>query len=264
MSEPRTGFAFLDIRDPLVAWLVYRGEMVSASAADANALSFWTASYLADLTDERRAKRFEKELALDRLRQHQYPQAVSRLAGFYVFPDIDAATNAARQWGGSFREELLAEVGLRHDARFSCHDAEWISHELDSQSHEWMPRYLAGEPYGDSPIWELVVDGRALVFGTTLRMAAYETVKATWPRSLALLELARQAVELDSDLGLTVGALFDIGGQRTLRYIMHFADAKNPAFLERLAAFEGPKNAKDVPPDFELVLPDLRDREFHV
>jgi hypothetical protein len=86
----------------------------------------------------------------------------------------------------------------------SRHDAEWISKRLDDASADWMRAYLRGEAAGPDPVWELVVDGRGLVLGTELRKAAYEVVKATWPRSLALLELARLGVELDSDLGLIV------------------------------------------------------------
>ena len=264
MIELRSVFACLNVADPLVAWLIYRGEMVSASEVGKGALSFWTVSYLRDLGNEIRANRFETELALERLRQDRYPEVVSRVSGFYVFPDTDAASAAEKSWGDNFRAELLAEVGLRTGARISRHDAKWISHEFDSPSQDWMSRYLDGEPYGDAPIWELVVDGRALVFGTELRKAAYEIVKSEWPKSLALLELARVGVELDSDLGLITGKIIGGGDQRALRYVMNFEDATSPAFLERFAAFEGPKNTHDLRPDSDLAPPDLGGWEFPI
>jgi hypothetical protein len=39
-------FAFLNVAKPWVAWLVYRGEMVSAQASDTQAVSVWHAYYL--------------------------------------------------------------------------------------------------------------------------------------------------------------------------------------------------------------------------
>ena len=260
-TEVRTGFACLDVDDPLVAWLVYRGEMVSASAADEHALSFWTTRYLERLNDQELAQRIRAEVALEQLRNQSYPDAVSRLRGFYVFADAAAATNAAQAWPG-FPSEQVEEVGLRYDARSSRHDAEWITHNLDSQSRDWMHRYLAGDVFGTDPIWELIVDGRALVFGTSLRMRAYETVKATWPRSLALLEIARLAAEVNSDFGHVIATIVDAGGgARRVRYAINFEDATDPAFFDRLDAHDGPRNTNDLAQD-ELVLPDLTDREF--
>ena len=40
--------AFLNVDIPWIAWLVYRGEMVSAQASNARALSAWHAFYLID------------------------------------------------------------------------------------------------------------------------------------------------------------------------------------------------------------------------
>ena len=42
-NEPQVAadaFAYLDIGDPLVAWLVYRGELVTARRTHPNTLSF--------------------------------------------------------------------------------------------------------------------------------------------------------------------------------------------------------------------------------
>jgi hypothetical protein len=45
-------------------------------------------------------------------------------------------------------------------------------------------------------------------------------------------------------------------------YVINFEDATNPSFLERFAAFDGPKNTGDLGADSDLIVPDLRDRGF--
>lgn len=213
-----------------------------------------------------RTLRFRNELALERLRQEQYPEKVSRLRGFYLFEDTASAQRAMDRWGRAFRPELIAEVELRPGFTASRHDAEWISRHLDTEGpSDWMHAYLQGEPAGTEPIWEVLVSGRGYVLGKSLREAAYKIVRETWPRSMALLEIARVGVELDSDLGL-IAAM--ICGQNPadleVTYAMNSIDMTNEQFLAQFAAFDGPKNTADVPPDFELVLPDLKDRGFRL
>jgi hypothetical protein len=113
-------------------------------------------------------------------------------------------------------------------------------------------------------MWELVVDGRAFVFGTELREQAYEIVKATWPSSLGALELARLGVELGSDLGLITALAVGDAKRVRVDYYMNFVDAEDPDFLTRLGKFDGPRRYSDLGPDFDLVLPDLRDRGFTI
>ena len=192
-----------------------------------------------------------------------YAESVSRLASFYVFEDVMSAERAMRRWSGSFRKELLAEVGLRPGFTASRHDAEWITRHLEADdSPEWMHAYLRGEAACADPIWELLVAGRGLVFGKPLREAAYDVVKATWPDSLALLELSRVGVELDSDLGLITAMIFGRGTELEVQYAMNFADATDAAFLARFAEFDGPRNTAYLRPDSRLVLPDLTSRSF--
>jgi hypothetical protein len=262
--EWERAFAFLNIADPLVAWLVYRAEMVSASQMHETALSFWTARYLASVNgNAARARRYRAELALDAVRRHHHPTAVSRLTGFYVFPDEETALRAGQAWGRGFRTEHLAELALRPGARTSRHDSEWITQRLEGQGDlGWAEDYLAGNALGADPIWEILVDGRAFVLGTDLRKTAYDTVKKAWPRSLALLELARVGVELDSDLGLIGPLLLQDGDRVRVNYAMNFKDATDDGFLSRFTAFDGPKNTDDLRPDSALVVPDLRKASF--
>jgi hypothetical protein len=261
-----TAFAFLNVGNPLVAWLVYRGEMVSTREVHESALSFWTTQYLASLGGNGlKASHYRAELALDAVRQREHPAAISRLGGFYVFPDEETALRASNAWPVVFRREHLAELALRPGARTSRYDSEWITQKLEPNGDlSWAGDYFAGKGLGADPIWEILVAGRALVLGTDLRKVAYETVKRIWPTSLPLLELARVGVELDSDLGLISALLLKDRDRLQVGYAMNFKDAKDEAFLERFWAFEGPKNTEDLTSDSELILPDLRQANFYL
>jgi hypothetical protein len=263
MNVVRTALARLNIANPLVAWLTYRGEMVASAQAHERAMSFWL---MQALGQESRAgyrhARLDDELHLDTLRRTEQPQAVSRLGGFYLFDDEVAAERAIHEWGRSFHRDALAEVGIVEGSRWSRHDAEWITRRLGSGDRSWMGPYLRGEPSGDSPIWELVVDGRAIVFDTDLRKAAYDVVARTWPRSLALLELSRVAVDLGSDLGLILPMVLGQDGNRRVDFAMNFVDANDDEFLDRFDKYDGPVNRNDLRPDSDLVLPDLQSHGF--
>jgi hypothetical protein len=196
------------------------------------------------------------------MRQRHFPGLVSRLTGFYAFPERSSALAAEERWPvPAFRRELLAEIAINPSSRVSRYDAEWITEHLGSPEIGWMHRYFRGCATA-RPIWELLVDGRALVMGAELRERAYATIKETWPASLALLELARLGVALGSDLGAITAMVFRRDHSFTVEYAMNFVDATNPVFLERFAKFDGPKNTGDLTPASRLITPDLRSRGF--
>jgi hypothetical protein len=178
-----------------------------------------------------------------------------------VFEEEAAGRAATSAWRSHrYRDDLVGEVGVHHDAAVSRHDAEWITAKLDSPETEWIDSYLSGAPYGAKPTWELVVDGRADIYGTELRERAHDVVKAQWPKSLALLELARIAAWFGSDLGLTTAmAVKETGGIR-VAYVMDVADVDDPQFLRRARESGHPINEEVLRND--LVLPDLRNRSF--
>ena len=265
MNTVRVALASLNVANPLVAWLVYRGEMVSSAEVHEQALGFWLMRKLsAETSTGHRSAVFQDELVLDALREAREPTAISRLRGFYLFDDEASAQRASQQWGGSFHPDALAQVGILEGSRWSRHDAEWISTWIAGEDRSWMVPYLRGEPSGDDPIWELLVEGRAVVFGTQLREAAYEVVKRVWPESLALLELSRVAVELGSDLGVITPMVLGQPNEYRVDFTMNFVDATNPEFLERFSRYDGPKNTNDLGPESDLVLPDLRACSFEV
>lgn len=92
-------WAYLDVSDPLVAWLVYRAEIVSCAEVGPTALSSWTADYLRGLAYDDIQTQWMREQAIEAIRSARYSDKASRLRGFYVFPDRAAAL-AARRWSG--------------------------------------------------------------------------------------------------------------------------------------------------------------------
>lgn len=252
-------FAFLNVDIPWIAWLGYRGEMVSSQASNTQALSAWHAFHLIDAARSgQRAAYYRMETALESIRRTSFPAKVSRLSGLYLFEDEASARAAGRRWDGrTFREEHLAEIEIVDNPAVSRYDSEWITKNARSIDSSWMSSYLSGSPMGARPLWEFLVEGRGFVLGTRVRERAYDTVKRKWPRSLALLELSRVAVELNSDLGLILPFLTLESGRRWLTFRLSFPDAKDPSFLDRFAKYDGPKNTADLNASADLVLPDL-------
>jgi hypothetical protein len=257
-------FAFLNVDEPWVAWLVYRGEMVTLPTVSQEVLSLWHAKYLIDSARSGpRLPYYRTELEIERERRKSFPQRVSRLSGLYFFEDAESARRAGLRWDGNFRDEHLAEIELIEQNNVSRYDSEWITHHMASADRSWILDYLSGKLLGPEPLWELLVEGRGFVLGTELRQHAYEVVKHEWPRSLALLEISRLAVELRSDLGLIVPRLTVQGNVARVDAYMNMEDAENPEFLGRLRNYvinrEGPMNAADLSQmSEEMRVPDLR------
>jgi hypothetical protein len=184
---------------------------------------------------------------------------VSRLSGLYFFEDVESAMRAGMRWDGSFREEHLAEIRIVGTPQISRYDSEWITRRMDSADQSWISSYLSGAQMGESPLWELLVEGRGFVLGECIRERAYETVKRTWAASLGLLELSRLAAEVNSDLGLICPFLTIEANKARLTLQLNFVDAKDPAFLERLSKHNGLKNTRHLNASAPLVVPDLRE-----
>jgi hypothetical protein len=120
-----------------------------------------------------------------------------------------------------------------------------------------MDGYVTGKPASSTPLWELVVSGRAHVLGKPVREAAHAVVAHRWPKSLPVLEVARIALEINSDLGL-IAARFQ-GEPANLRviYAVNMIDAKDPAFIDRMNTFDGPKDEAALRDLETAVVPDL-------
>lgn len=208
MFPSRSFFLYLNIDAFPAAWSAYRGQLITSSNYGTVAfrpLSFWPLRLL----QERRVSRMQKELMLEQVRRQFYPVAVSRLHGIYLWEDEQSARRGER-WrdteGSHYHPDYLVEVGFTY-SRLSRVDTNWIDKYLlpDSVSAEknadWMHKYWAGEACpGVEPLWECIAEGRGLIYGTTIRMQAYEKVASAAPESLGQLELGRIAVEMGSNL----------------------------------------------------------------
>lgn len=249
-------FAFLNINHPLTSWATYRGSLVSAPT-EPGFVSVWSAGMMR--ADD--PARLSRELALESFRQAHYSGKISRLRGMFCFLDIASAERAC-SWSGSprshFRPEYLAELHLGEAGpRRDRFDANWIPRApVDNNGNmtefEWIHRYWNGEAYpDDEPIWETLIDGRAVVLGTSLRERAYARIKSRFPDSLLLLEVARQAAWVGSDLGNVCGYLRNDGAELVLDYVMDMRDANDEGFLDKLKKLKlsgHPINWADITP----------------
>jgi hypothetical protein len=239
-------YVYLDVTDPVCAWATYRGVLVSVSPdAREDDLIGGVSLMSAGMMRAGSPARLNNELAVEGVRRLRHPGRVSRLRGMYCFLDSRNAQRAAALWGSfrnHFRPEFLAELHLQATSRRDRLDSNWITYAkrdengfLSGGDLEWFDRYWEGQEYpGEVPIWETIVEGRMIVLGTELRERAYETIKREFPRTLALLEIARLAAWADSDLGNIRAWLHDEGANIALRYLMDMRDANDPKFLTKV------------------------------
>jgi hypothetical protein len=103
-----------------------------------------------------------------------------------------------------------------------------------------MESYLSGQATADS-VWELLVDGRAVIYGTDLREQAYQVIRQTWPRSVPLLDVSRIAAEIQADLGLIAPLVHTVGADLRVDFHLNMVDSDDPHFLDRLRAYDGPR-----------------------
>jgi hypothetical protein len=251
-------FAFLNVDDPWIAWLVYRGEMVSSKATKQQIISVWHTKYICDAAKSgKKITNYKRELAIEEIRKRLFIDRVSRLSGLYFFESSESALQAGKRWDGNFKEEYLAEIKIHQMHNCSKYDSEWITHHMNSTDESWISQYLSGQPMSTQPLWELLIEGRGFVLGTQVRQRAYETIKRKWPNSLGLLELSRVAVELNSDLGLISPVITINQGTAVMNMYLNFEDAQKREFLEKFSKYDGPKNTADLNQHPDLVVPDL-------
>ena len=246
------GFAYLDIDLPYVAWSAYRGILITPSSAQVPGgrfVSWWLCNLL------RNPVHLERELALERVREQQFPERISRLVGLFCFMDKTCAVRAVR-WGGHFRAENLVELSFSEAKGRDQLDANWITYGAKSPNKEWMSRYWQGDPYPYAePVWETLVEGKVVVLGTDIRERAYQVVCATWPDSLMFLEISRLGAWIGSDIGsINVFMADELERSHEFRFMLDMRDANDPGFLERLTqlmASDHPVNRAAFGPHYE-------------
>jgi hypothetical protein len=258
-------FAFLDLDHPVVAWGAYRGVLVSANV-EYRPPQCPVSMMFAGIVLHQNNVRLQNELLIERHRQLHFPNCTSRLAGMYFFEDRVTAEQAC-EWGGHFSSENLAEFELFPSEAYSRHDANWISYAPlckagRIESEGWIAKYWSGEVYpGRAPVWELLVQGRAVICGTELRERAYKVVLGKFPESVSILEISRIAAHVGSDLGhVSAWAIREDDGSLTCSFFLDMRDADRPEFLERVRQYNGPRNYKDLAVGGEYFgVPDFRE-----
>ena len=179
MSVAGSGYAFLNISNPYVAWATYRGVLVTPPTTlerNGRFVSWWWSDLL------RYRLHLARELHLERVRAQHFPDRISRLVGIFCFLDRDCAERT-ESWGPHFLPENLAELDLGEASGRDQLDANWISNaSVVGPNEEWMSSYWQGEPYPCSdPIWETLVAGRVAVLGTEFRKRLTKSQKPIGP-----------------------------------------------------------------------------------
>ena len=258
-------FAFLNIDHPIVAWGAYRAILVSSNA-EYQPPQCPVSMMFAGIILGQNNVRFCNELLIEKYRQKHFPSCQSRLTGMYFFEERNTAKHAY-EWGGHFSPKYLAELELYPTSAIFRHDANWITHApIDKRgrikSEEWIPKYWSGQEYpGKIPVWELIVQGRAVICGTELRERAYQNILKKFPGAVSILEVSRIAAHVGSDLG-QVSAWIIRKSERLmdLSFYLDMRDADNPEFLERVQLYNGPRNHKDLAVGGEkFQVPDFRE-----
>lgn len=201
-----SGFIFLDIAHPLVAWECYRGKLVSPYSVHDDE-NFHPSIMMANTIYANNNVKILNELFFESVRFNKFPDSVSRLKAVYAFKD-ESSIKKAIAWGDHFSRENLAEVEIQA-VNITKVDANWITY---AQRHsngiikaEYIPHihhYWAGEIYPDSdPQWEYLINGNVTICGTELREKAYKNIKKLMPDALELLEIARIGAILGSNIG---------------------------------------------------------------
>ncbi|WP_054074114.1 hypothetical protein [Comamonas testosteroni] len=258
-------FAFLDVTHPVVAWGTYRGVLVSSRAED-HTHGLPVSMMFAGVVLHQNNVRLQNELLTEKVRAEKFPTSTSRLTGMFFFTDPQCALHA-ESWGGHFKRSNLAHLEVYPSRPATVVDSNWITYapldangRIAGDSSSWIESYWSGMPFNTEPVWETIVDGRAVVWGTELRERAYDLLQQVFPDALDTLEVARIAALLGSDLGQSTAWLTQPSADYfELRYYMDFRDAENSEFLARLKKYDGPRNVRDLAPGKATFgLPDFR------
>ena len=223
IREDAFAFVYLDVEDPRIAWLAYRGLITSSDNTEANPGNIsWHAfnTLCRGVTASLR-----REGKLEACRLHSFPSKLSRLTAVYAYPNIEAAERGS-EGRGKFRRENLVAIHPAGDFRREEYDSEWASNfdSLDAESAA--SSYWSGEK-SKKPLPELLLQGRFWIYGTRVRKRAYEVIKKRGLNSLAILELSRLAPEFGCDLG-TIAPWVRKGGDGVpiLTSVMKYEDAE--------------------------------------
>jgi hypothetical protein len=264
-------YAYLDIRDPLVAWEVAVGRLCSADNLESDGVFSLSLRQFPFFRRYSRAgsvtSQIRNETRLEWIRSERHSDVLSRLRGVFLFDSRADAEAAAVRWDGSHFDPLfLSEVEMIPDRQARL-DSEWITFNLLSDREDsWMDSYWRGEVCGERPLTEVICSGVGTILNMDLRNRAYQEIMRLFPRSVPLLRTARIAFNLGfKQAAQVVPYLIREGARIKGSHILNmnvFNDGS--PFFDALAQYSGPWPPLAVPWDGVILTPDLSDSWFHL
>jgi hypothetical protein len=238
-------YAFLDLEHPAVAWAVMRGMLVSADYAsepkNPGFISFMQAGIVEALNNARVFNEFVIEAVRQSLPSHQ----VSRMRGIFFFRTREEAEARIGddKWPPYFEPKNLLELELCYEDPFTDVDANWITFapvgndgRIPFADLQWVQRYWAGEKYNDTPVWERIAKGVALVLDEQIRRQCYQYLRDFFPDSHIPILMARLASEAGTRGGLVSPFLLREDEKRVqLGYLWSDAEFHDPQVIEAMA-----------------------------
>lgn len=243
------GFIYLDVDDPAIAWLTYRGLISSSDIASTNPGNIsW---FFTKLIKRGLSSTLEREGKFEGIRQKSFKEKLSRLNSLYAFDNVETAREALKNLGKFNSENLVSIEPADQGFRREIYDMQWIDN-FDLIGIDAAKRYWSGKNYPDHPIPEALLSGRFWILGTSVRKRAYETIQRLDPKALAVLELARLATHFGSNLGAISPWLRKEGEAIIVSQIINYDEKEGLEVFQR-ALGEHRKN-----PEFPINWPDLR------
>ena len=241
------GHVYLDITNPFVAWNVSRGGFCSSNVLHFNGgfsensipLSPWSES----LFRQGNELKLEVEFRLEALRKKEFPEAVSRLAGIFVFGCVEdvAAFWASEGWGSHFEDANLADCGVQAHV-VSRLDANWIPVMIDGDgklASDWQTKarqYWNGDCVpGQVPIWETLVSGGITIWSTDLKDKGLAEIKRSFPEVKTARYYSEMAFDVGSLDGIAAFVAVVIEDHLEIECRFRFVDGQDMSFRRDLS-----------------------------
>lgn len=243
------GFIYLDVDDPAIAWLAYRGLISSSDFTRANPGNIsW---FSTKLIKRGLSSTLEREGKLEGVRQKFFSEKLSRLNSLYAFDSVETAREALKHLGKFKSENLVSIEPADQNFRREVYDMQWIGN-FDLIGFDAAEGYWSGKKYPNHPLPEALLSGRFWILGTSVRKRAYGTIRRSDPKALAMLELARLAAHFGSNLGAISPWLRKEGETIIVSQIINY-DEREGLEVFRSALEEYRKN-----PEFPINWTDLK------
>jgi len=230
-SQDITLYAYLDIDNPMVAWEVAVGRMISADVHRVKNLSVssWQYNHLCRCLKYGLSLDFINEMRLELTREAHFRENVSRLQGLYFFETPEAAKLALKYWRIPLKESHISPIRF-FPKRMTKVDSEWITANIDKEEDpSWMSSYWNGEIKGRSPLYEILATGFGEVLNYDLRVQAYRSILEIWPYSTPLLAMACCAFQVKgmNDIAAVMPGLYAEGKNVCGDYVIDISDLDN-------------------------------------